>query len=495
MSFLTTLAGGGREALSALAEAAPVDPFGLVLLDWKMPGTDGFQVAEEIQGNPDRYGTPRLIMVTAYGREDAMRRADALNLNGFLIKPVTPSGLLDSIMQAFGKATAERGAGQTSVEGESSAAIRGAGILLVEDNEINQQVARELLQQAGLLVTVANNGQEAVDAAQKQAFDAILMDVQMPVMDGYEATRRIREWEKSGGRPPDAPTGWEGPFPIIAMTAHAMAGDAEKSHAAGMDDHVTKPINPGQLLAALAKRVKPRPGLGAAAREAGEDRPPAAEAPPKEPSAALPASLPGIDMADALNRVDGDRALFRGILLKIRAAYANARADIEKLLADGSNEDAQRLAHSIKGVAGNVGAKDLQAAAAEVEAVIKQGDAERIPGSLSAFDQALGVVVRGLEALGPARKAPTAAADAPEATGEQMREALQGLQPHLQARKPKPCKAAVAAVEALRWPEALANDVTELGKLVRKYKFREAQAIAEALLAELDEAPDARGKA
>ena len=136
-------------------------------------------------------------MATAYGREDVMRKAEQLGLDGFLLKPVNPSVLFDAIMQAFGKeiSAALRGAWMKDKETETLQNIRGARILLVEDNEINQQVAKEILEGADLNVTVANNGQEAVDAVQKDNYDVVLMDVQMPVMDGYTATRKIREWE------------------------------------------------------------------------------------------------------------------------------------------------------------------------------------------------------------------------------------------------------------------------------------------------------------
>ena len=181
-----------------------------------------------------------------------MRQADEIGLEGFLLKPVNSSVLFDAIMQALGKEV--QGVSRVGRKKEQSAEelniISGARVLLVEDNEINQQVAQEILQGAGLIVTVANNGQEGVDAARQNQYDAILMDIQMPVMDGYNryaSCSSIRNQRKSEIRN----------VPIIAMTAHAMAGDEQKSLEAGMNDHVTKPIDPDQLFATLQKWIKP----------------------------------------------------------------------------------------------------------------------------------------------------------------------------------------------------------------------------------------------
>ncbi len=272
MSFDVLVVSSGQEALTALEQTGEGAPFGLVMLDWQMPGMDGFQVAERIRSAPDRYGAPRLAMATAYGREELMRAADAANLDGLLIKPVTQSGLLDTLLHIFSRdSAAPVDTGAAPGRPTAMDTIRGASILLVEDNEINQQIAREILEQEGLTVTIAGDGKQGLEAVKQGRFDAVLMDVQMPVMDGYEATRAIREWEREC-------SGTEHSIPIIAMTAHAMAGDHEKSVEAGMDDHVTKPINPEQLFAALVKWIRPRPGLVAAA-EPADAAPPAMDVP------------------------------------------------------------------------------------------------------------------------------------------------------------------------------------------------------------------------
>ena len=267
-----TQAASGPEGLAELEKASPSQPYRLVIMDWKMPGMDGLEATRLIKHHSQLTKIPAVIMVTNYGREEIMHQADQAGLDGFLIKPVGPSLLFDAIMQTFGHEVAGRPHVAESVddaEARARISLEGARILLVEDNEINQQVASEILAAVGVSVTLANNGQEAVQAVSGNDFDAVLMDVQMPVMDGYEATRRLRQ-------DPRFQT-----LPIIAMTAHAMAGDREKSLAAGMDDHVTKPIDPEALFRTLEhyvgkpagrqsgrRRYRPplNPGLGARQR-------------------------------------------------------------------------------------------------------------------------------------------------------------------------------------------------------------------------------------
>ena len=180
-----------------MEKASEADPYDLVLMDWKMPGMNGIEASRRIKNHPGLAKIPTIIMVTAYGREEIMRQADQVGLEGFLIKPVSASVLFDTIMQAFGKevTATSRIAQIKEQQAEALEHIQGAEVLLVEDNEINQEVARELLEGAGLPVTIAANGEEAVKAVKENNFEAVLMDVQMPVMDGYQATKAIRKWE------------------------------------------------------------------------------------------------------------------------------------------------------------------------------------------------------------------------------------------------------------------------------------------------------------
>jgi signal transduction histidine kinase/DNA-binding response OmpR family regulator len=199
-SFRVTCVSSGQAALEVLESVPEDDPFRLVLVDWKMPGMDGIETTRRIKAHPALAHMPTIIMVTAYGREEVMEQAERSGLEGFLIKPVTPSTLLDTIMGVFGEKGGFRRAGRAEEDWKikKQDAIRGAHVLLAEDNPINQQVAEELLNQAGMRVTIANNGREALELVMENTYDAVLMDIQMPELDGYEATRRIREWE--GGK-------------------------------------------------------------------------------------------------------------------------------------------------------------------------------------------------------------------------------------------------------------------------------------------------------
>ncbi len=196
-SFEVSLAASGEEGITELEAARKDKPFELVIMDWQMPGMDGIEASKRIKHHKDLSKIPPIILVTAYGREEIMQQAEQVGLEGFLLKPVNPSMLFDAIMQAFGEAVPEtsRIAQRHEQEAEALKHIRGAYVLLVEDNEINQQVAKEILEGAGLNVDLATNGQEAVNAVKESNYDAVLMDIQMPVMDGYTATRKIREWE------------------------------------------------------------------------------------------------------------------------------------------------------------------------------------------------------------------------------------------------------------------------------------------------------------
>jgi PAS domain S-box-containing protein len=386
-SFDVALSASGEEAITEIENADQTMPFGLVVMDWKMPGMDGIEASTRIKSHPDLSKAPAIILVTAYGREEIMQKAEKAGLDGFLLKPVNPSVLFDAIMQAFGKEVGETSRlAKRQKEAGSLEEIGGARILLVEDNEINQQVAREILEGADLKVTLANNGQEAVEAVKSFRFDAVLMDVQMPVMDGYAATRRIRKWEfgmrneeggmrnkndeKSDTGDQEPVTRDQGPVPIIAMTAHAMAGDEEKSFEAGMNDHITKPIDPDQLFATLQKWIQAaEPGAATRQVEVTTSRP------GSEPGVAekkgLPDALPGFDLAAGLKRLMGNQTLYRKLLVDFGSKYKSAAGEIRNALSDGDLDLVHSLVHNLKGMAGNLAANELQSAAKALEKLVK----------------------------------------------------------------------------------------------------------------------------
>jgi CheY-like chemotaxis protein len=325
-----------------------------------------------------------------------------VGLEGFLLKPVNPSMLFDTIMQAFGEAVPEisQVVRRQEQEAEALEHIRGANVLLVEDNEINQQVAREILEGAGLKITLANDGQEAVNAVKENEYDAVLMDVQMPVMDGYTATREIRKDERFKE------------LPIIAMTAHAMAGDEDKSLEAGMNGHVTKPIDPDQLFGTLRKWIKsvaerkavPESLTASEGSHAPDAIPERQQVVPDEDE--LPESLPGFDLAAGLSRLMGNRRLYRKLLLDFGANYGGVAIEIREALAVNDFEQAHSLIHNLKGLAGNLEATDLQTAAVKIEALVKGQTAETVSDKelnqkLADLESTLEQALDAVQTLGP----------------------------------------------------------------------------------------------
>jgi signal transduction histidine kinase/DNA-binding response OmpR family regulator/HPt (histidine-containing phosphotransfer) domain-containing protein len=359
-SFEVSAAATGEEGITEIEAASKRKPFELVIMDWKMPGMDGIEASRRIKKHRRLSKIPGIIMVTAYGWEEVMQQAEGVGLEGFLLKPVSPSMLFDAIMQAFGEAVPEvsRVAQRQAQEADAVKHIQGARVLLVEDNEINQQVAKEILEGAGLNVALANNGSEAVDAVKVDEYDAVLMDVQMPVMDGYTATREIRKDERFKD------------LPIIAMTAHAMAGDEDKSLQAGMNGHVTKPIDPDQLFSTLQKWIKPSDKrVQIQLPEVIDKDPEGVETIPEEKQ--LPESLPGFDLADGLKRLQGNKRLYQRLLLSFGKDYCNTANDIQAALDTEDFKSAHSLVHNLKGLAGNLAATELQTAAVNLEKLVK----------------------------------------------------------------------------------------------------------------------------
>ena len=264
------------------------------------------------------------------------------------------------------------------------ASIRGARVLLVEDNEFNQQVASEMLESAGLSVTLAANGEQAVEKLQAETFDAVLMDVQMPVLDGLEATRRLRRMEGLGA------------LPVIAVTAHAMAQDRQRCLDAGMSDYISKPIDPHELKRLLVTWIHPRQEI------------PPCPPPPVGDNVSLPASLPGISIKAGLQMCNGNHSLYRDMLLKFQASKRDDLHEIRAFLVNGDRDTAGMMAHSMKSVAAIIGATDLSAAAMMLEEAIAQKRDDQLEAHMSTYVQTLDLVVSGLDAAFAAAE-PTAA--------------------------------------------------------------------------------------
>ncbi len=382
-TFNVELATNGKEALERVRRADQTDaPFKLVFMDWKMPGMDGIEVSRQIKKGMNLNTPPKVVMVTAYDRDEMLLQMGNVKVEGFLSKPVSNSTLLDAAMVAMGYEEPKPHKGRNDIGLDTVAAIRGARILLVEDNEINQQVATELLELAQMVVTTAENGLNAVNKVKEESYDAVLMDVQMPVMDGYTATREIRMDPSYND------------LPIIAMTANAMAGDRDKCLDAGMNDHVSKPVDPQEMYNALARWIKPgERDVPVELQQRLAEFEPAGEEPSIE--------LPGFDVESAIARMGGSTRAYRKTLAKVVEAESDAMDRIAKSLDEGEQEAAVRGAHTLKGVAGNIGATALQAAAGELEEVLSTGEGthpnELMSRAKQSLDEALGAIKIALQ--------------------------------------------------------------------------------------------------
>lgn len=384
-SFRVTAVDSGAASLAELQQAtAAGDGYAMVCMDWKMPEMDGFEAIQRIRADTSLSQPPAIIMVTAFGREELRQQIDELANTAFLTKPVQPSGLFNTVLELFGKAdhrsSRHSKSGLPQMKGLQQ--IRGARVLVVEDNPINQQVAREIIEQAGVLVEVVANGSKAVEAVENGAkFDVVFMDLQMPEMDGYEATRRIRQLKSHAE------------LPIIAMTAYALADEREKCLSAGMDDHLPKPIDPKMLYAALITWIKPgnRTAVDSSAEFSDKNN-------------LFPESLPGLDLADALQRVGGNRALFCHIVSDFKDQNQTVIDDIRKAICNNDHERATALVHTLKGVSGSIGAKNLFASVSDLEALLRGGNGSDCSFLLMTMEQNLKEVFKSagiLEASTP----------------------------------------------------------------------------------------------
>ncbi len=377
LSFAVTTARSGTEGIAlATSAAAAGAPFEIAFLDWKMPGLDGFETYSRLARLPQ---PPAPVIVTSHGREEVRQELQRSDICLMLSKPVSPSHLLDAAMQAlYGVRAPERHPAALRPANAVLHAIAGARVLLVDDNDLNQQVGADLLTDAGLVVDVAPNGQVALDMLRRAPYDAVLMDMQMPVMDGLTATRQLRE-----------DPAWAH-LPVLAMTANAMAVDRERCLQAGMNDHIAKPIDPEELFATLLRWIAPRQpaagGLPSAAPSAPAAAPalvPASSSTENTENTANPANgeapgedplhhIDGLDAAAGLRRVLHKRSAYESLLRKFVAGQAGAVAETRHHLAAGQAQAAQRAMHTLKGTAGTIGATHLAELAQTAEQAIDQ---------------------------------------------------------------------------------------------------------------------------
>jgi PAS domain S-box-containing protein len=361
------------------------DPFRLLILDWKMPELSGLEVARRIRGTAAQL--PTVIMVTAHDRDHLLDEAGDCALAAILTKPVAPSLLQEAIMRSLDPS--RRPVSAPAADDEALAALvqplAGAKILLVEDNALNREVASDLLTNAGFRVDIAENGRIAVDRAAQETFDAILMDLHMPVMDGLQATRLIRA-TLSGQA-----------VPIIAMSAAAMDRDRAACVEAGMNDHVAKPIMLRELFGALSQHIKPvrrAPALPAA---------PPTEIPVAAPAGPVKVSafngVRGVDGADAARRFRGDAARYRQILGVFLGEFSQVAGALSHDLGEGRKHEALETLHTLKGTAGNLAIRTIAAHAAELEAALRDGMEDTVEARLAQLGTAMEQLARDVSGL------------------------------------------------------------------------------------------------
>jgi signal transduction histidine kinase/CheY-like chemotaxis protein/ligand-binding sensor domain-containing protein len=374
--FSVHIVGSGAAALDYLA----TQHADLVLLDWDLPDMNGDEAVRHIHASAAHASLPLVLITTEFAREPAMPMEDPAGIAASLVKPVHPAQLLEAVLVGLGLAVPARpAAAASSALSEVAQRIAGARVLVVDDNAINQQVAREVLLRAGVQVELAASGSEALQMVDQTEFDAVLMDIQMPGMDGYEATARIRAQQQHAQ------------LPLIAMTAHAVAGFRESSLGMGMSDYVTKPIDPERLFAVLAsqmRRAPERPAPASAPQAAAEDA----------PAGAMPA-LPGIDVSAALERIGGNSKLLMALLGRFASDFESSPQRLLEAIAQQAFEQAIDLVHKVRGAAGNLSMAELHRTAGDLETLLMAAPDAGLDDALAAFGAALETVLDGLQPL------------------------------------------------------------------------------------------------
>jgi len=385
-SFVVTLVDSGEQGVDA-AKASTEAPYALILIDQNMPaGIDGIATFCQIRQLPGYADVPAILLTPPYGGEDDFEKAEQAGITKFAYKPLGPSALFDAVMEAMGHKSPDTHTAKykQAIDPEQLRQVHGTRVLLVEDNAINQQVAVELLEQFDCVVEVAGDGLEALEQVQKSNFEIVFMDVQMPKMDGLEATREIRKLASQSD------LGHLSAIPIIAMTAHALVGDYEKSIAAGMNDHLTKPLDPALILKALLKWIKPKEISKEAQAPTHVQTPTASIQTPTVP-------LEGIDSETALERMGGNRALYHKLLKQFKQMNGEAAKELRNAFKRSDFEHIRKLAHGIKGVAANLGMNELSATSARI---VSLDDIEATEAShllLNQFELQLNTVLNAIE--------------------------------------------------------------------------------------------------
>ena len=450
MSFRVEAVASGMAALQQVQQASlQREPFEVLLVDWQMPGMDGIETLRRVR-ELNLQPSPHLLMVTAHCREEVLLGAEKVGVEDVLLKPLNSSLLFDALIRILVGEGAEQELARLPV-GERIANFSSLRVLLVEDNELNREVACGLLQESGLQIDQAEHGGVALELLRSHAdgyYALVLMDMQMPVLDGIATTEAIRREPRFAG------------LPIVAMTANAMPADRERCLAAGMNDHLGKPIEPNELWHTLERWMPIQTGpLVDTARVA---------------DMAVDWQLPGVDIDSGLRRVLGKRELYQRLLGKFVASQGDFPAQLRAAMAANQQESAERLAHSLKGLAGNLGAMDLAAQAAALESAIKDARHDELNTLLLELEQSLATLVTAIRTQFPAQSLGTLQA----VDAEQLQQLCRQLQRLFAEDDPRAGKLFDEQAELLR--SAFTSEYAALAAAVREFDFEQALALLQA---------------
>ena len=478
-----TQAENGVQAVQKCIDAEQDSPYELVLLDYLMPQLDGLDAARQIKEAVAPHLMPKIIIVTAASRlieEESQARRQSVD--GILNKPVNPSTLFDAVISAWSglarHAVTQR---QSILPADESVLdpIRGARILLVEDNKINQEVALEFLKLGDFKVDIAENGAEAVELVANQAFDCVLMDIHMPVMDGYDATRAIRQQ-------PGKQT-----LPILAMTANMMSDDLQEATAAGMDDHISKPIVPAVFYKTLLEWI-PHTTYSSEHMERSKEESsqaveqeemPSVEGSRERSGATLPDHIKGCDLDQALRALGGKEILLSKVLVGVVTDHTSDVTQMGDRLASGDYQEAHRLAHTLKSLLGSIGAGSMSLLAGQIEESLSQGDLDVTAALIKELAPPFETMILDLSAWAEEMKGPSSIyANVEEQTDRAQIEAiLHQVTSAIEAFDPSARDLAEQLVGLMgpSHPQA-----AELLKLTEQFEFDAAQTLVHALLAQ-----------
>ncbi len=442
------------ESGEAALESFKTQDYDLVLMDWKLQGVDGLQTSRMIQALNLAH-QPKIIMVTAYGDEDLMDELKGEGLDGVLLKPINESVLFNAIHNIFSEeADHEKWSVPLRLQLNESF-LEGQTILVVEDNVLNQQLARELLESAGAKVGIAGNGQAALDHLLKteEGYNLIFMDLQMPEMDGFESTLRVRELER-----------WSD-TPIIAMTADVLSGIYESCINSGMNDYISKPINVEELYDKLANWLEIKESYYKPALQDKEPR--------------LSMDIEDLDTESAINKLGGSIELYKRVIERFIESYDNFDSDILRFRRIEFKEDALRYFHTLKGHGGNIGSGIIAEEAEMAERFLENSENEEFKGVIDSLGRHIRKLVNELkktrnESIHPMKQTNPWIL-------EDLVEHLETLVQKIKARKPAEIKEGITGLFEKRLPEESVDACKTIKKLCDRYKYKEATSVIEGL--------------